>query len=375
LILSLFLGPDVLFAGENIWTTNGPPGPVIVLTIDAVSGNLLAGARASADHDSLFFRSSDPDQSWLALADAPTGLSLAEVMIDPSDPARLCAAVNSFAGPFSIASVYRSDDGGSSWVRVGWVNGAISALAVRPDRPETVFGAGFACYGTGVPTFFHNECSASVFRSVDSAAMWDRVAIRLGGSGIAELVFDPVDRDQVYAAGDGGFFVSGDRGEHWTPMNAGLEGCPSLTSLAVSGNGVLYAGTGRIAFHRFECGGVYRSVDGGETWSPTGLPPHYVTALAIDPENPQMIYAGTARIGFFSPDGGVFRSVDGGDTWISFGLGLPFTGVGGLVIDSGGHRLHAATSEGVFDLEIVPGARPPVLSPRIRGTRVVPVRP
>jgi hypothetical protein len=32
---------------------------------------------------------------------------------------------------------------------------------VRPDRPETVFGAGFACYGTGVPTFFHNEFSTS----------------------------------------------------------------------------------------------------------------------------------------------------------------------------------------------------------------------
>ncbi|HEX9148779.1 MAG TPA: hypothetical protein VF958_06415 [Thermoanaerobaculia bacterium] len=100
-----------------------------------------------------------------------------------------------------------------------------------------------------------------------------------------------------------------------------------------------------------------------------------MTCLAIDPADPETIYAGTARIGFFSPDGGVFRSLDGGQTWEPFGSGLPPEGVTHIVIDPTGRTVHAGTSAGVYDYEIVPGARPPIVPGRSRTTRVLPSRP
>src|SRR5207249_443675 len=60
-----------------------------------------------------------------------------------------------------------------------------------------------------------------------------------------------------------------------------------------------------------------RSTDGGESWSAVsaGLPNLPVTALAIDPQTPTILYAGTQG-------GGVYKSTDGGESWGAFNTGL-----------------------------------------------------
>src|SRR5882724_10756771 len=92
----------------------------------------------------------------------------------------------------------------------------------------------------------------------------------------------------------------------------------------------LYAGT---------AGGVFKSMDGGASWSAIGL--INVSALAIDPLTPTTVYAG---IGTFDMGalGGVFKSTDGGASWNAVALidPGPFTycspcgGVSALAIDS-----------------------------------------
>jgi hypothetical protein len=170
--------------------------------------------------------------------------------------------------------------------------------------------------------------------------------------------------------------MSTDAGDQWFAANAGLQCYPFALAIRPS-DGALFAGTAWASPDRFFCGGVFRSDDGGQSWRSTGLSSHYVKSLAIDPTNPQTIYAGAGPplIGFSSPDGGVFRSEDGGETWAPFGFGLPPRGVDRLVIEPSGLRLHASTSEGVFDYEIVPGARPPVAPARTRQTRTISTRP
>src|SRR3989442_10978587 len=59
--------------------------------------------------------------------------------------------------------------------------------------------------------------------------------------------------------------------------------------------------------------GVFKSTDGGVTWSPTGVTNAFVTALAIDPQSPSTLYAGTQ-------DGGVSKSIDEGANWSATGL-------------------------------------------------------
>src|SRR5205823_7110469 len=80
-------------------------------------------------------------------------------------------------------------------------------------------------------------------------------------------------------------------------------------------------------------GGVFKSIDGGGSWSAvnTGLTYASVTALAIDPQTPTTLYAGTP-VGV--NNGGVFKSTNGGGSWTAVNTGLPnFFVVRALAID------------------------------------------
>jgi hypothetical protein len=77
-------------------------------------------------------------------------------------------------------------------------------------------------------------------------------------------------------------------------------------------------------------GGIWRTTNGGVSWQPLNdfLPTLAVSTLAIDPDDPNILYAGTGQ-SFGAADGvpgsGIFRTVDGGDTWVQ----LPATGPAG----------------------------------------------
>jgi photosystem II stability/assembly factor-like uncharacterized protein len=358
-----------LSAGENVWTTHGPPGNSFSLVLDNATLILYSGTRLE-DNRTVVFRSSDHGMSWTESAAAPQNTSLTVLAVAQTTPAAEYAITESF----QRSTVYRSIDEGSTWTVLGPEIPFFSAhsLTVALEIPRVLYVGGTAWQCVRLPCYVGLAAVASVVKSMDFGATWVALYMGLSGSAIRAV---SVDSSVLYAGGDAGVFVSADFGDHWAASNAGLETCPNILSLAVrSTDGALFAASGRIVSNRFDCGGVFRSVDGGRTWAPTGLSPHYVTSLAIDPTDPQIIYAGAERIGFFSPEGGVFRSMDGGERWAPLGSGLPDGGVNQLVIESSGRTVHASTSEGVFDYEIVPGARPPVILPRSHETRVLPPR-
>jgi len=122
------------------------------------------------------------------------------------------------------------------------------------------------------------------------------------------LAIDPETPTTLYAGtGCSGVFKSLDGGDSWSAVNTGLTST-FVTALAINPTtpATLYAGaTG---------GGVFRSLNGGGSWSAvnTGLPPdRSVDALAINPTTPTTVYAGTQS--------GVFRSLNGGDSWQATG--------------------------------------------------------
>ncbi|MBS0642891.1 MAG: hypothetical protein U1E70_26835 [Acetobacteraceae bacterium] len=149
-----------------------------------------------------------------------------------------------------------------------------------------------------------------VWHSPDAGASWTRHRAPFPlNTRIQALVAHPTQSRTIYAGGDTGLFVSHDGGTQW--QRIGSQGdLPTIWSLAIDpvDPQTLFAGT-RPA-------GVYRSRDGGQHWeklpvdiAPTcviGVP--FVTALAIDPDNPRIVWAGVEI-------DGVFRSLDGGDTW------------------------------------------------------------
>jgi photosystem II stability/assembly factor-like uncharacterized protein len=138
---------------------------------------------------------------------------------------------------------------------------------------------------------------------------------------IVDLAVDPTNVNVVYAASAaGGIFKSVDGGGSWTAVFDDFGPQP-LGAIAINPANpqILYAGTGEpnAATDNYEGTGVYKSIDGGASWSFAGLPNSYsIGRIVVDPLRPETVYVAVAgRMFGFNPDRGLYRSQNGGATW------------------------------------------------------------
>lgn len=142
----------------------------------------------------------------------------------------------------------------------------------------------------------------------------ERGPANIGGR-TRSLLVDPTNRNRLWAgAVGGGIWQSLDAGTNWTRADDHL-GSIAIGCLAMQpGNPqVLYAGTGE-GFYNSDAirgAGVLRSTDGGATWTRLAATAAwgYVNRIAVSPANPQLLVAATRL------PGGIHRSTDGGATW------------------------------------------------------------
>ena len=169
---------------------------------------------------------------------------------------------------------------------------------------------------------------------------------------VSAIACSPVDANRVFVAGaDGGVWRTDDGGATWRPLTDELP-TTAIGALAIdpSDPEAIFAGTGEANFanHSRYGLGIYRSLDGGESWEHFGeatLGGRCVSALAIDPGDGDVLYAALTRAGGFpemaaakghpgaSGSLGVFRSSDRGETWTHLGGGLPDLSATSLVLD------------------------------------------
>jgi hypothetical protein len=183
-----------------------------------------------------------------------------------------------------------------------------------------------------------------------AAAAWQPLGPANVGGRVTDLVVDPVRTDTVYAgAATGGVWRSTDAGRTFTRAWPATI-TPSIGALAITPNGTLYAGTGEGnpggGSVTFPGNGVYRSTDGGTTWTQSGLAgSDRIGRLAIDPTNPNRIFAAAAG-SLFVPGGvrGLYRTTDAGATWqLVLPGGNGTTGAIDVAIDPGNpNRVYAA---------------------------------
>jgi photosystem II stability/assembly factor-like uncharacterized protein len=140
-----------------------------------------------------------------------------------------------------------------------------------------------------------------------------------------------------FGAVDGGVWKTTDAGVTWTPI---FDGQPiaSIGALAVapSNPSVLYAGTGEsdIRSALSSGDGVYKSTDSGQTWKNIGLrDSRQISRIVIDPKNPDIVYVGALGHAYApNAERGVFKSTDGGTTWTHVLDKGPNIGVSDLAI-------------------------------------------
>ena len=217
--------------------------------------------------------------------------------------------------------VYKSTDAGKTWTHLGLEETQnISRIRVHPQDCNTVWVAAFGKHSVANP-------ERGVFKSVNGGVTWRKVLYRDERSGAGDLILDPNNPAIMYATlweawrkswgmssgGPGsGLFKSVDFGETWTEITRN-EGLPQEGVVGKIGVVLSPAAPHRVwAIVEHENGGVFRSDDAGATWTLVNderrlrQRAFYYSRVYADPQDPEVMYALNT---------GLYRSRDGGKTF------------------------------------------------------------
>ena len=246
---------------------------------------------------------------------------IADIAIHPENRNHWFVAVGS-------GGVWKTVNAGTTWTPVFESEGSysIGCVTIDPNKPDTVWvGTGENVSGR------HVGYGDGIYKSLDAGASWTRMGLE-DSEHIGMIRVDPRDSNVVYVAvqgplwsagGERGLYKTVDGGESWEKtLGGGDYTGVNEVHMDPRNPDVLYA----VTWQRFRNvaslmdggpeTGIHKSTDGGYTWRELteGLPKENMgkTGMAISPINPDVLYA---TIELKQRTGGVWRSEDGGETW------------------------------------------------------------
>ena len=204
-----------------------------------------------------------------------------------------------------LGGLYRSMDQGETYTPCNdemKVNPTINALAYNPAVPGVLYAA----------------TNIGIYRSANYGDSWTLIfrvnskSTEMFTAGGPRLVVDPLNPKLIYYASNiDGLITSDDGGESWRNIQSGaLPGNPN--SITIGENGYLFAA--------IYDSGIYKSMDGGSTWSyvSKSIPQKDILTVKASITCPNVMYA-------VSYMGGVYKSIDGGRSWIAKNKGIEFS--------------------------------------------------
>ena len=339
----------------NVWSPHGPIVFISSLALDPVNPTTIYLGTPKG-----IFKSPDGGANWSNI-----GLSNTTALaIDSVNPNILYAGTTASGAVFYPGApfLFKSTDGGVTWSNQNSpVDFDISLLVMDPSSPYTLYaGSAIQYAGSG---------GVIVWKSTDGGANWN--GIRTGNVGLASYgwAINPTNPQILYAPGDiyritevdSGLFKSTDGGANWSPTGLTNTFVRTVAMDPVNPN-TLYAGTIDYGVAKTPFRGLLKSTDAGASWFPinNGLSEllsarSAVMAIVIDRASPNVIYAATSG-------SGVFKSSDGGANWSPLNDGLTSLNVQALVLaPDNSHTLYAGTHAGLF--KIVDSATLPTTTP------------
>lgn len=289
--------PGVLFVGSQLkgiftsdnhgqtWNASNDGMTPIVLGIAVAPDNDQIVYAATVDGG--VFRSGDAGETWenIGLRD----FAVFHISIDPSNSSRLWASTS--LGPM------RSDDAGQTWGLTIQENPYVFSVASDPTDRSVVFVGGFG----------------SLMRSDDAGQTWNFAEQDLPHRGVNAIAIDPNDRTVFAGFDEGGIFRSENSGRSWKSVGGDTFNGLRVTTLAIdSVSGDLYAGV---------WGGILRSTDRGDTWTPMSIGfgqdyPTSIVVLDVAPGIPILYVSVENEQGpKADPGAPIYRSLDGGQAW------------------------------------------------------------
>ena len=272
------------------------------------------------------WKSMDAGNNWKNISDGFFGGTIGAIALAPSNESVVYVGEgeNSMRGNVSegLGGMWKSTDDGKTWKNIGLQEARhIVRIIVHPKNPDIIWAAAMG------HLFGPNE-TRGVFKSVDGGQNWKKVLYVNEQTGASDLVIDPSNPEILYAGtwqlirtpyslesgGEGsGLYKSTDGGETWTSIktNKGFpKGVWGITAIAVakSNTDKLYA------LIENKDGGLYMSENAGKTWELVNSDNNirqrawYYTKVFIDPADENKVYC---------PNVNFMVSTDGGKTFVS----------------------------------------------------------
>jgi photosystem II stability/assembly factor-like uncharacterized protein len=278
-----------------------------------------------APNDGGVWKTDDYARTWNPVFDGQDTGSIGALAVAPSDPNVVYAGSGEGLRRPDLSTgdgVYKSTDAGRSWTHLGLRDGQqIQAIAIDPRDAKRVFVA-----VVGHP--YGPNAERGLYRSLDGGATFAKVLGTGEDTGAVSVVVDPIHPDTVYAAlwasrngpwnllrayeryADGGLFKSVDGGSTWTRLANGLPARSGRIGISVSpvDSNRLYA----LVEEPDDACGVYRSDDAGASWRVTNREGRVCgrtedfAGITADPKDRDTV---------FSANTTTYRSRDGGTTW------------------------------------------------------------
>ncbi len=313
--------------GGRVVAVAGHPHEAAVFYFGAVAGGI--------------WKTEDAGTTWQNVSDGYLGTSsVGALAVSESEPGIIYAGMGESTIRTDVShgdGVYRSSDGGRSWVHVGLSDTRhISEIRIHPRDPDRVYVAALG-------HAFGPNPERGVYRSNDGGAHWERVLGASDRAGAADLALDAHCPDLLYASlweahrnfwelssgGPGsGLWRSSDGGDTWTDLRSRLP-LPDSALLGKIGVSASAARSGRVwALIESDAEpGLYRSDDFGETWTLASARqdlryrPWYYMHVFADPQDEDTVYVCNLQMWKSSDAGAHFTKMstphgDNHDLWI-----------------------------------------------------------
>lgn len=270
------------------------------------------------------WKTEDYGTSWANVSDGFfTTPSIGDINVAQNDPNIVYVGTGSDGIRSNVIAgkgMYKSVDAGKSWKHIGLDKvGQIGAVEIHPTDHNIVFVA-------AIGNAFGPNKERGVFRTKDGGESWEKVLYISDKTGAADLEFMPSNPNIIYATvwrgerkpwtiisggKENGVYKSVDGGDTWTQLTNGLPtDIVGKIDLAVSpaNSSVVYA----LVEAPDGKGGIYRSNDQGESFEHVSnnpgltIRPFYYSNVEADPNNPDVIYVMATPY---------LKSVDGGKNW------------------------------------------------------------
>lgn len=317
--------PSSLLADYR-WRSIGPGSPGGRLTdVEALDTDFRVVLAASASGG--VWKSVNAGTTWTPIFDRYGSSSIGDIKIFQADPRILWVGTGEANNRNSVAwgdGIYKSTDGGATFANMGLRNTfQIARVVTHPTNRDVVWVA-------AIGNLWGTTGDRGVFKTTDGGKNWQKLGGGLPGSpasGATDLVIDPANPDILYAAFyerlrlpwrfnsgglDGGIFKTTDGGKSWKKLTRGLPTGPTgRIGLDV------YRRNPKIVMAIVEAepgaedlsrpgSGIYRSADGGATWTYLNRynnRPFYYSQIRMNPSDDQLVWVLATAVQL-STDGG-----------------------------------------------------------------------